>query len=64
MNKIKVISARGDWEKDYPGDIKSWKIQAFLSLANKLDVKLVTNIICLGDSMFEMEVGRILGKKF
>ena len=64
LNKIKVISARGDWEKDYPGDIKSWKIQAFLSLANKLDVKLVTNIICLGDSMFEMEAGRILGKKF
>jgi len=64
LNKIKIISARGDWEKDFPGDIKSWKIQAFLGLTHKLDIKLVTNIICLGDSMLEMEAGRILAKKF
>ena len=64
LNKIKIISARGEWERDFPGDIKSWKIQAFLSLTNKLDVKLVTNIICLGDSMFEIEAGRILWRKF
>ena len=29
-----------------------------------MDVKLVTNIICLGDSLFEMEAGRILASKF
>ena len=64
LGKIKIISARGEWEKDYPGDSRSWKIQTFLSLQNKLDVKLVTNIICLGDSLFEMEAGRILATKF
>ena len=64
LGKIKIISARGEWEKDYPGDSRSWKIQTFLSLQNKLDVKLVTNIICLGDSLFEMEAGRILASKF
>ena len=64
LNKIKIISARGEWEKNFPGDSRSWKIQAFLSLANELDVRLVTNIICLGDSMSEMEAGKILSKKF
>ena len=27
-------------------------------------MKLVTNIICIGDSLFEMEAGRILASRF
>lgn len=64
LSKIKIISARGEYEKLFPGNSRQWKIQAFLNLAKQVDVKLVTNIICLGDSLFEMEAGRILASKF
>ena len=64
LPKLKIISARGEYEKLYPGNSRQWKIQAFLNLLKYVDVKLVTNIICIGDSLFEMEAGRILASKF
>ena len=64
LPKIQIISARGEWEKDYPGDSRKWKIQTFLSLQKRLNTKLVTNIICLGDSLFEIEAGRVLATCF
>ena len=64
LPKIQIISARGEWEKDYPGDSRTWKIQTFLSLQKRLNTKLVTNIICLGDSLFEIEAGRVLATCF
>ena len=64
LPKIKIISARCQWENVFPNDTKRWKIQAFLSLQKELDTKLVTNIICLGDSLYEMEAGRILANCF
>ena len=64
LKKIKIISARGEYEDKFPGDSRRWKIQTFLNLQKKLNVNLVTNIICLGDSLFEMEAGRILASKF
>ena len=64
LSKIEIISARGEYEKIYPGNSREWKIQAFLNLLNFVNIKLVTNIICLGDSLFEIEAGRILASKF
>ena len=64
LKKIEIISARGEYEKLYPGNSREWKIQAFLTLLKFVNVKLVTNIICVGDSLFEMEAGRILASKF
>ena len=64
LSKIKIISAREEYEKIFPGDSRKWKIQAFLNLQKYVDVKLVTNLICLGDSSFEIEAGRILASKF
>jgi len=64
LPKIKIISARCQWENVFPNDTKRWKIQTFLSLQKELDTKLVTNIICLGDSLYEMEAGRILANCF
>ena len=64
LEKIKIISARGLYEKIYPGNSRQWKIEAFLNLQKNLNIKLVTNIICIGDSLFEMEAGRILASKF
>ena len=64
LQKITIISARGEFENDYPGDSRRWKLQTFLSLQKRLNTKLVTNIICLGDSLFEIEAGRVLGTQF
>ena len=62
--KIKIISARSLYEKKYPNDSKKWKIEAFLNIKKSVNNDLITNIICLGDSVFEMEAGRILASKF
>ena len=64
LEKIKIISARWEYESKYPGDSRKWKIQTFLNLQKSMNVQLVTNIICLGDSFIEMEAGRILASKF
>jgi FMN phosphatase YigB (HAD superfamily) len=64
LNKITIISARGEYEAESPGDPRKWKKRTFLNLQKKMNTKLVTNIICLGDSTFEMEAGKVLAKKF
>ena len=64
LKKVEIISARGEYEDKFPGDSRRWKIQTFLNLLKKLNIKLVTNIICLGDSVFEIEAGRVLASKF
>ena len=64
LSKVKIISARGDYEKTYPGDSRMWKIQAFLKMQRNFDPNLVTNLICLGDSFIEMEAAHELAAKF
>ena len=64
LEKIKIISARNEYEDEFPGNAKEWKIQSFLKLKEKVDQKLVTNILCLGDSLFEIEAGKILASTF
>ena len=64
LQKIKIISARGEYERIYPGDMRMWKIQAFTKIIDDLDVKLVTNLICVGDSLLEMEAGEHLANQF
>ena len=64
LDQIEIISARKDYEKKYPDDFKYWKIGAFLNLKSRLNEDLITNIVCLGDSIFEMEAGKILASNF
>ena len=64
IDKIKIISARGEWENIFPNDINQWKMKSFSKLRNNFNNKLVTNIICLGDSMLEIEAGRFLANCF
>ena len=64
LPKIKIISARDKYSEIFPGDLKKWKIEAFLNLMKYINVKLVTNIICIGDSFFEIEAGKIFASKF
>lgn len=64
IKKINIVSARGEHEKEHPGDSRMWKIQAFLNMQKDFDSGLITNIICLGDSFIEMEAAQVLAGKF
>lgn len=64
LDRVKIISAREEYEAKYPGDSRKWKIYTFLNLQKTMNTDLVTNIICLGDSFIEMDAGRILASKF
>lgn len=64
LKKVTIVSARGEYEKKFPGDSKQWKVQAFLETTRTLNLNLVTNLICLGDSVIEMEAAHILASKF
>ena len=63
LPKLNIISARAEYENVFPGESNKWKIQAFLDLQRIFNVKLVSNIICFGDSLLEMQAGKILGSK-
>ena len=64
LDKIKIISARGEWEGIFPDNINEWKMNSFSNLRKYFDSKLVTNILCLGDSMLEIEAGKFLANCF
>ena len=57
LRKIKIFSAKGLYSKNYPGDPRQWKIKAFkyiIELYN-INTKLVSNLICFGDSLIDLE---------
>ena len=64
LKNIKIISARGKFDKIYPNNSRMWKISAFLEMQENFDRNLVTNIICLGDSVIEIEASQILASTF
>lgn len=64
LDKIKIISARGEFEKRFPGNNRQWKIQAFLDMLKYVNTNLVTNLICLGDNIIEIEAAHVLASKF
>lgn len=57
LEKIKIISARGMYEKQFPGDLKQWKKKAFIHAIEEsnVDKNKVTNIIAVGDSIIDLE---------
>merc|ERR1712039_782534 len=61
---VRVISARTNYEPYFPGEVNKWKIQAFLEVQKQLDSQIITNLISLGDSNFEMEAVQVVGKEF
>jgi len=64
LPEITIVSARGEYEKQFPKDNRQWKVMAFLETVNSFDTSLVTNLICLGDSLIEIEAAHILASKF
>lgn len=64
LQKVPVISARSNHERQFPGEVNKWKISAFLEVQKQLDSQIITNLISLGDSNFEMEAVHVMGKEF
>jgi hypothetical protein len=64
LHKVKIISARGDYEQMYPGNYSEWKIQAFLEVQRQLDSEIITNLVALGDSNIEMDAVHVMGNEF
>merc|ERR1719253_469033 len=64
VEKVHVISARSRCEADHPGDPFKWKATTFLELRKKLHSKVITNIISLGDSEYEMEATQAMSREF
>ena len=64
LKKIKIISAKSKFQDKFPDDSRQWKINTFINLTNDINVRKITNIICSGDSLFEIEAAKILASKF
>lgn len=64
LERVKVISARTSYEQHFPGEVSQWKIQAFLEVQRQLNSQIITNLVSLGDSNFEMDAVHVMGKEF
>jgi hypothetical protein len=64
LSKIKIISARALYEKKYPNNYKTWKNMAFNDIIKNYDLNIPSNVICMGDSTYEMEAAHALSNKF
>jgi hypothetical protein len=64
LEKVRVISARGRHEAQYPNEVGEWKKQAFLDVQRQLNSQIITNLVSLGDSRFEMDATYAMGKEF
>jgi hypothetical protein len=55
--KIPIVSARHLFGQEYPEEYGKWKMEAFKQLISdfKLNRSIVTNLLCIGDSMLEMD---------
>jgi len=64
MNHIPIISARTEFEAQYPFDTNKWKELCFLKLWQRdglLDRAAITNLLVVGDSEYEMSAGKAFG---
>ena len=64
LEKVKVVSSRAVYEMKYPKDYKKWKIESFKDLLKFYNCNLLTNIISIGDSTYEIEAAHVLGSYF
>jgi|Transcript_94083 hypothetical protein len=64
LERVEIISARSTQEATCNGDISLWKVKAFMEIGQYFDVDIVTNVVSIGDSDFELDAAHILGKRF
>ena len=66
LKQIKIVSARGLYEKRLPGDYRQWKSKAFIDtvINCNIDLRKTANILCFGDSIIELEASHKLKEIF
>jgi len=64
LQKVRVISARSRYEAQFPGQIDKWKVEAFLGVQCELNSQVITNLVSIGDSNFEMDAVHVMAQKF
>lgn len=64
QQNVTIISARTKYEKLYPKNYQKWKVEAFLETKKDMEDSAITNLIALGDNVFEIEAAYILGSTF
>lgn len=64
LHRVHLISARSRYEASFPNEIAKWKAEAFLEVQRQLDSQVITNLVSLGDSRFEMEATLAMGRQF
>jgi hypothetical protein len=62
LQRITVVSARAEYESKYPDNYHQWKVEAFMEMTKTFDTGTITNLICLGDSMIEIDAAHTLAK--
>jgi hypothetical protein len=63
-SNITIISARTKYEHLYPKNYQKWKVEAFMETRKDMDEQAITNLIALGDNVFEIEAAYILGAQY
>jgi len=61
LKRVKIVSARNQFEELFPLEPGRWKSEAFLDIQQSLDPERTTNIISIGDSPLEMDAAQELG---
>jgi hypothetical protein len=62
LQRITVVSARAEYEAKHPDNYHQWKVEAFMEMTKTFDTGTITNLICLGDSMIEIDAAHTLVK--
>ena len=61
---VKIISARAHYERQFPRNYQKWKVEAFLETRADMEELALTNLVALGDNIFEIEAAYILGAQY
>jgi hypothetical protein len=64
LQKVHVVSARSRYEAHYPNEVSKWKAETFLEVRRQLDSQVITNLVSLGDSEYEMDATQAMGREF
>jgi len=64
LERVPIISARTLFEKQYPGEQGKWKVCAFFEMQKKLPGDLLTNLLSVGDSQYEMDAVHAVATEF
>lgn len=64
LQRMSIVSARAEYEAKHPDNYHQWKVEAFLEMTKTFNTGTITNLICLGDSMIEIDAAHTLAKYF